>query len=58
MKKDSIKKKTDLLTLDKFIDREYGEKGTSKRERFERGYVEYRLSLTINDLQKLDKIIE
>ena len=58
MKKDSIQKNHNLFMLDEFIDREYGEKGTSKREKFEQGYVDYRLSLIINDLPEFDKIIK
>jgi HTH-type transcriptional regulator/antitoxin HipB len=58
VKKDSTKKNHYLLTLDEFIDREYGEKGTPKRKKFERGYEDYRRSLTINDLPEFDKIVK
>jgi hypothetical protein len=58
MKKDSTKKNHDLLTLDEFIDREYGEKGAAKRQKFEQGDADHRLNLMMNDLPQFNKIIK
>jgi HTH-type transcriptional regulator/antitoxin HipB len=33
-----MKKNDNLITLDDFIDKEYGHKGTPKREKFEQGF--------------------
>jgi len=43
-----MKKSDNLLTLDEFIDREYGKRGTSKREKFEQGYEEFKLGALIH----------
>jgi HTH-type transcriptional regulator/antitoxin HipB len=42
-----MKKKTTLKTLDKFIEENYGKRGTAKREKFEKGYEEFRLGMLI-----------
>ncbi len=44
-----MKKNDDLITLDDFIDKEYGIKGTPKREKFEQGYEEFKLGAMIHD---------
>jgi DNA-binding XRE family transcriptional regulator len=42
-----MKKKTSLKTLDEFIEENYGKRGTAKREKFEKGYEEFRLGMLI-----------
>jgi DNA-binding XRE family transcriptional regulator len=42
-------KSRDLVTLDEFIDKEYGNKGTPKREKFEQGYEEFKLGVLIHE---------
>ncbi len=37
-----MKKNDNLVTLDEFIDKEYGNKGTQKREKFEQGYQDFK----------------
>ena len=42
-----MKKKTTLKTLGEFIEENYGKRGTAKREKFEKGYEEFRLGMLI-----------
>ncbi len=42
-----MKKKTTLKTLDRFVEENYGKRGTAKREKFEKGYEEFRLGVLI-----------
>ena len=42
-----MKTKNNTKTLDQFIDQEYGEKGTSKRDKFENGYESFKLGFLI-----------
>ena len=42
-----MKTKNNTKTLDQFIDHEYGEKGTSKRDKFENGYESFKLGFLI-----------
>ena len=42
-----MKTKNDTKTLDQFIDQEYGEKGTSKRDKFENGYESFKLGFLL-----------
>jgi HTH-type transcriptional regulator/antitoxin HipB len=42
-----MKKKTTLKTLDRFVEENYGKRGTTKREKFEKGYEESRLGVLI-----------
>jgi HTH-type transcriptional regulator / antitoxin HipB len=44
-----MKKNDDFITLDGFIDKEYGSKGTQKREKFEQGYQEFKLGALIHE---------
>ena len=44
-----MKKSDDLITLDDFIDKEYGNKGTPKREKFEQGYPEFKLGALVHE---------
>ena len=42
-----MKKKTTLKTLDRFVEENYGKRGTTTREKFEKGYEEFRLGVLI-----------
>lgn len=42
-----MKAKKNLKTLDQFIDEEHGRKGTLKREKFEKGYKNFKLGFLI-----------
>jgi len=44
-----MKKNDNLVTLDSFIDKEYGVKETQKREKFEQGYEEFKLGALIHE---------
>ena len=44
-----MKKNDNLITLDDFIDKEYGHKGTPKRENFEQGFEEFKLGALIHE---------
>jgi HTH-type transcriptional regulator/antitoxin HipB len=42
-----MNKKNNITTLDQFIDEQYGEKGTPKRDKFEKGYENFKLGYLI-----------
>ncbi|HAO08283.1 MAG TPA: transcriptional regulator [Chryseobacterium sp.] len=42
-----MKARNNIKTLDQFIDEEYGKKGTTKRDKFEKGYQSFRLGFLI-----------
>ncbi len=42
-----MQKKNNVKTLDKFIDENYGKKGTAKRDEFESGYDEFKLGVLL-----------
>jgi HTH-type transcriptional regulator / antitoxin HipB len=42
-----MKQKSNIKTLDQFIDEEYGKKDTSKRDKFEKGYEGFKLGFLI-----------
>jgi DNA-binding XRE family transcriptional regulator len=42
-----MKQKNNLKTLDQFVDEQYGETGTSKRDKFEKGYETFKLGFLI-----------
>jgi len=42
-----MKRKKNLKTLDQFIDEEYGNTGTVKREKFEKGYKNFKIGFLI-----------
>jgi len=44
-----MKTSDNLITLDDFVDKEYGAKGTQKREDFEQGYQEFKLGVMIHE---------
>jgi HTH-type transcriptional regulator/antitoxin HipB len=44
-----MKKKSALKSLDQFVGEQYGERGTPKREKFEKGYQEFKLGALIHE---------
>jgi len=42
-----MKTENKIKTLDQFIDEEYGKKGTAKRDKFEKGYENFKLGFLI-----------
>ena len=42
-----MKKKSNLKSLDQFVDEQYGKKGASKRDKFEKGYEEFKLGILL-----------
>lgn len=44
-----MKKISNLIKLDDFINKEYGNKGTVKRDKFEEGYHDFKLDVLVND---------
>lgn len=42
-----MKRKSNLTSLEDLIEKEYGKKGTAKRDKFEKGYEAYKLGYMI-----------
>lgn len=42
-----MKPKSNIKTLDQFVDEQYGKRGTPKREKLEKGYEEFKLGYLI-----------
>jgi HTH-type transcriptional regulator/antitoxin HipB len=42
-------RKNNTKTLSEFVGEQYGERGTSKRERFEKGYEQFKLGILIQE---------
>ncbi|MFY7665657.1 helix-turn-helix domain-containing protein [Flavobacterium sp.] len=42
-----MKAKSNLKTLDQFVDEQYGKKGTPKRDNFEKGYESFKIGFLI-----------
>lgn len=47
-----MKKNPNLTPLSDLIDSEYGKRGTPKREKFEKGFEEFRLGFMIQEARK------
>ena len=45
-------RKTNLVDLEEFIDKEYGKRGTKKRDRFEEDYDVFKLGVMLQELRK------
>ena len=45
-------KKSDIRTLDEFADEKFGKRGTSKRDRIEDGFEEFRLGFMIQEARR------
>jgi len=44
-----MNKKNNLKPLDQFIDEQYGKKGTTKRDKFEKGYEAFKMGVLIQE---------
>lgn len=44
-----MKKNKDIVTLDELVEREYGKRGTAKRENFEQGYEVFKIGALIHN---------
>lgn len=44
-----MQKKNSVKTLNKFIDENYGKRGTTKREKFESGYEEFKIGVLLQE---------
>lgn len=40
-------KKSNIKTLDQFVEEQYGDKGTAKRDNFEKGFESFKLGFLI-----------
>lgn len=45
-------KKNNLVDLEEFIDKEYGNHGTKRREKFEEGYEAFKLGVMLQEIRK------
>src|SRR5438067_31159 len=53
LKVNIMKKRDDFLqSLDDFVEKEYGKKGTKKREKFEKGYEVFKLGVLIQQARE------
>ena len=46
--------KSDVMTLDRFKDKHYGERGTAKRDKLEAGYENFKIGVLLHEA-RLDK---
>jgi ribosome-binding protein aMBF1 (putative translation factor) len=44
-----MKKRSNLKSLDRFLDEQYGQRGTHRREKLEKGYQEFKLGVLIQE---------
>ena len=42
-----MKKKSNVKTLDQFVDEQFGKKGTAKRDKLDKGYESFKLGILI-----------
>lgn len=45
-------RKNNLVDLEEFIDKQYGNKGTKKRDKFEEGYETFKLGVMLQELRR------
>jgi DNA-binding XRE family transcriptional regulator len=45
-------RKNGLVDLEEFIDKEYGKRGTKKRDKFEQGYEAFKLGVMLQQLRR------
>lgn len=50
-----MSQKNNLKSLDQFVDEQYGKKGTPKRDKFEKGYEEFKLGFLIQQARPMKK---
>lgn len=53
-----MKKNPNIITLDEHLNSAYGEKGTEKRNEFERGYESFKLGILIREARKKAKMTQ
>lgn len=51
-------KKNKIRTFEQHIEKEYGKKGSSKRDKFESEYESFKLGVMIQELRKIRKITQ
>jgi DNA-binding XRE family transcriptional regulator len=51
-------RKSKIVKLEDFIDKEYGKRGAAKRERFEEGYEAFKLGVMLQKLRKKKKLTQ
>lgn len=47
VERENMSNQNNMKTLDQFVDEQYGAKGTSKRDKFEKGYESFKLGFLI-----------
>lgn len=47
-----MSKKSNMKTLDQFVEEHYGKKGTSKRNKFEKGYESFKIGFLIQQARR------
>jgi len=45
-------KKNNLVDFEEFIDKEYGNRGAKRREKFEEGYEAFKLGVMLQEMRK------
>ena len=51
-------KKSKIVKLEDFIEKEYGKRGTAKRETFEEGYEAFKIGVMLQELRKKKKLTQ
>ncbi|MCX6243627.1 MAG: helix-turn-helix transcriptional regulator [Bacteroidetes bacterium] len=51
-------KKNKIVTFEEHLDREYGIKGTSKREKFEQDYEAFKLGVMLQEIRKRQNLTQ
>jgi HTH-type transcriptional regulator / antitoxin HipB len=46
------KKKSNTTTFEEFLDEKYGKMGTKKRDKYEQGFVAFKLGVMVQELRK------
>ncbi len=47
-----MKKKTNIMTFEDHLDKEYGKRGSEKREKYEQGFEAFKLGVMLQELRK------
>ena len=51
-------KKNKIVKFDDFLDKEYGKRGTAKREKYEQDYESFKLGVMLQELRKEKKMTQ
>ena len=51
-------RKNNLVDLEEFIDKEYGKRGTKKRNKFEEGYETFKLGVMLQELRRQQNLTQ